>query len=101
MTLPEATPVHEAAQLQRDLARAEIRPFAWVVNQSLVPLTVTDPVLTRRRANEARYHREVLELATRVALVPWFQPGKDQRFDLLADTARFRAPDALAEGGSI
>jgi hypothetical protein len=30
VTLPEATPVHEAAQLQEDLVRAGIRPFAWV-----------------------------------------------------------------------
>jgi arsenite-transporting ATPase len=34
VTLPEATPVHEAAQLQADLRRAGIEPFAWVVNQS-------------------------------------------------------------------
>ena len=94
VTLPEATPVHEAAQLQRDLARAEIRPFAWVVNQSLLPLTVTDPVLIRRRANEARFHREVCELAPRVVLVPWFEPGKDQRLDLLSPTARFHGPEA-------
>jgi arsenite-transporting ATPase len=74
VTLPEATPVHEAAQLQRDLARAEIRPFAWVINQSLVPLAVTDPVLVRRRAAEGRYHAEVQALAARVALVPWTSP---------------------------
>ena len=35
VTLPEATPVHEAASLQRDLLRAGITPFAWVINQSL------------------------------------------------------------------
>src|SRR5690606_13843447 len=45
VTLPEATPVHEAAALQRDLRRAEIEPYAWVINQSLSPLAVTDPVL--------------------------------------------------------
>ncbi len=44
VTLPEATPVHEAASLQRDLERAQIRPFAWVINQSFSPLSVTDPV---------------------------------------------------------
>lgn len=71
VTLPEATPVHEAAALQRDLARAGIHPFAWVVNQSLRPLAVTDPVLMRRRANEARFHAEVAALAARVAVVPW------------------------------
>ena len=59
VTLPEATPVHEAAALQRDLERAEIRPFAWVIDQSLSPLPVSDPVLRQRRAQEARYLREV------------------------------------------
>ncbi|MCE9572146.1 MAG: arsenical pump-driving ATPase [Deltaproteobacteria bacterium] len=84
VTLPEATPVHEAAQLQRDLARAEIHPFAWVVNQSLVPLTVTDPVLVRRRAAEGRFHAEVAALATRVALVPWEAGETQLRRDLAA-----------------
>ncbi len=70
VTLPEATPVHEAAALQRDLARAEITPFAWVLNQCLTPLSVSDPVLRQRRANEARYLREVSQLSARVALIP-------------------------------
>ncbi|MFO0757880.1 MAG: arsenical pump-driving ATPase [Byssovorax sp.] len=71
VTLPEATPVHEAAQLERDLGRAEIHPFAWVVNQCLTPLSVTDPVLVHRRANEARYLREVASRSSRTAIVPW------------------------------
>ena len=61
VTLPEATPVHEAAKLQDDLQRAGIAPFAWVINQSLTPLAVTDPVLVSRRAHEARYLREVVD----------------------------------------
>lgn len=92
VTLPEATPVHEAAALQRDLERAEIRPFAWVINQSLLPLTVTDPVLVRRRANEVRFHAEVCALAPRVAVVPWATPATSQaRLDLLS-TASAVAP---------
>jgi arsenite-transporting ATPase len=75
VTLPEATPVHEAEALQRDLARAEIRPFAWIVNQSLTPLALRDPVLTQRRAHEARWLREVRSMSTRVALVPWHIEG--------------------------
>lgn len=71
VTLPEATPVHEAAQLQHDLARAGITPFAWVINQSLTPLTVHDPVLSSRRRQERRYLDEVHKLATRVAIAPW------------------------------
>jgi arsenite-transporting ATPase len=87
VTLPEATPVHEAAALQRDLLRAEIRPFAWVVNQSLVPLAIEDGVLVRRRANEVRFHEEVRDLAARVVLVPWSDPQGRQRLDLARTTA--------------
>ena len=36
VTLPEATPVHEAAALQQDLRRAQIEPYAWIINQSLI-----------------------------------------------------------------
>lgn len=72
VTLPEATPVHEAAQLQRDLRRAEIEPYAWVINQCLAKLTVTDPVLRGRQIHEAKYIREVIEeYAARTALIPW------------------------------
>jgi arsenite-transporting ATPase len=72
VTLPEATPVHEAARLQADLARAEIHPFAWVINQALTPVATRDPVLMQRQANEQEYIREVVDQrATRVALIPW------------------------------
>jgi arsenite-transporting ATPase len=72
VTLPEATPVHEAVRLQRDLERAGITPFAWIVNQSLGPLTLRDPVLVARRRNEWPYIEEVrAKHASRVALVPW------------------------------
>lgn len=72
VTLPEATPVHEAAELQRDLRRAEIEPYAWVINQSLSPLNLTDPLLSERQRNEARYINEVVQqLAIRTALISW------------------------------
>jgi arsenite-transporting ATPase len=72
VTLPEATPVHEAAALQRDLRRAEIEPYAWVVNQSLSPLVVTDPGLRGRRNHELTYIREVVqEQSQRTVLIPW------------------------------
>jgi arsenite-transporting ATPase len=71
VTLPEATPIHEAMQLERDLARAGIHPRAWVINQSLMPLRVTDPVLRARRRQEVRYISEVRAHAGRVLLEPW------------------------------
>lgn len=72
VTLPEATPVHEAASLQRDLRRAGIEPFAWVMNQVLSPLHITDTVLKKKQEYERRYLREVCEqLAERVVMIPW------------------------------
>lgn len=57
--------------MKRDLARADIRPFAWVVNQSLTPLDVTDPVLLSRRAHEATHLKELAGHASRIVLEPW------------------------------
>jgi arsenite-transporting ATPase len=71
VTLPEATPIHEAMQLERDLARADITPFAWVVNQSLTPLNVIDPVLRARRNHEAAHLRELATHGKRTVLEPW------------------------------
>jgi arsenite-transporting ATPase len=72
VTLPEATPVHEAAALQEDLRRARIEPFAWVINQSLLNSGSCDPLLQRREASEHRYLREVVEKqAKRTAWLPW------------------------------
>ncbi|MBS0205066.1 MAG: arsenical pump-driving ATPase [Planctomycetes bacterium] len=92
VTLPEATPVHEAAQLQRDLRRAGIEPYAWVINQSLVPLTVTDPVLRGRQIQEVKFIREVLaEYAHQTAIIPWqIDPpvGYQSLKQLIGSTAR-------------
>jgi arsenite-transporting ATPase len=72
VTLPEATPVHEAAALQDDLRRAQIEPFAWVINQSFAESGSRDPLLVARGADELPYIREVAEqLAKRTAIVPW------------------------------
>jgi len=73
VTLPEATPVHEAERLQGDLARAGIAPYAWVINQSLLASGTTDPLLAQRGQYEIPFIRRVAdELAPRSALVPWF-----------------------------
>ncbi len=72
VALPEATPVHEAAQLQRDLRRAGIEPFAWVINQCFTPLQVSDPLLVQRRLQEAKYIGEVVrEYSKRTAMIAW------------------------------
>ena len=72
VTLPEATPVHEAAALQEDLRRAGIEPFAWVINQTFAKSGSHDPLLVARGHGEAPYIREVVEnFSKRTALVPW------------------------------
>jgi arsenite/tail-anchored protein-transporting ATPase len=100
VTLPEATPVHEAAQLQEDLVRAGIRPFAWVVNQSLSPLPVTDPVLLARQHHEGAYIREVVrQRASRTAIVPWLAeaPVGAESLAAVVRGARNGNPDRAAK----
>lgn len=72
VTLPESTPIHEASRLQDDLRRAEIEPFAWVVNQCLTPLETRDPLLRERQASERPFLETVqTALARRGALLAW------------------------------
>jgi arsenite-transporting ATPase len=71
VTLPEATPVHEALALQADLRRAGIEPAGWIINQSLAPLSVSDPVLAQRRIREFRYIVEVEHQSAATWLAPW------------------------------
>ena len=71
VTLPEATPVHEALTLQKDLRRAGIEPAGWIINQSLAPLTVADPILDQRRTREFRYIEEVVREGLPTFLIPW------------------------------
>jgi len=77
VTLPEATPVHEASALQEDLRRADIEPFAWIINQCFSRIQVSDPVLLGRQAQESRYIGEVHSLSKRLYLVPWMPNGYD------------------------
>ena len=72
VTLPEATPVHEASRLQSDLRRAGIEPYAWVINQSLLASGTLNPILMERGAYEVPYIKLVTEtLSARCALIPW------------------------------
>ena len=52
VTLPETTPVSEAAALQDDLRRADIDPYAWVINRSLAAAGTSDPLLVKRIERE-------------------------------------------------
>lgn len=71
VTLAETTPVLEAANLQADLRRAGIEPWAWVVNSSVAATTVHSPLLRQRAANELREIEDVADkYAPRYAVVP-------------------------------
>jgi arsenite-transporting ATPase len=70
VTLPETTPVLEALTLSEDLARAQITPWAWVVNQSLAAARPTSPLLRRRAALETELIARVGLVAPRLAVVP-------------------------------
>ena len=86
VTLPEATPVHEAAALQADLRRAQIEPFAWVINQSFAGSGSHDPMLMARGGGEIQYIREVAEQHSKcTALVPWVteEPAGPERLQQL------------------
>jgi arsenite-transporting ATPase len=61
ITLPEMTPVQEARQLERDLERAGISTYAWIINQTLAPLDVTDSLLRARRYGEFQYISQVMD----------------------------------------
>ena len=92
ITLPEATPVHEAAALQTDLRRAGIEPFAWVINQSLLFSGSRDALLVQRAEAERRYVTEVVEQhARRTAWVPWM-PAEPVGPDALLSLAEINAP---------
>ncbi|OZG42653.1 arsenical pump-driving ATPase [Aeromonas sp. A35_P] len=71
VTLPEPTPVQEAANLQADLRRAGIEPWAWLINHSLQQAAVRSPLL-QLRAERQLPHVEAVERqhASRYAVVP-------------------------------
>ncbi|WP_269319969.1 MULTISPECIES: arsenical pump-driving ATPase [unclassified Microbacterium] len=70
VTLPESTPVLEAAALQDDLGRAGIRPWAWVVNDSVAAAHPRLPFLRARGRAEREQIAKVRTLAPQVAIVP-------------------------------
>ncbi|WP_332705915.1 arsenical pump-driving ATPase [Plesiomonas shigelloides] len=71
VTLPEPTPVQEAANLQADLRRAGIEPWAWIVNHVLHTEQVRSPLLVQR-AHRQQPHIDAVKYlhAHRYAVVP-------------------------------
>ena len=72
VTLPEVTPVSQAAALQDDLRRANIEPYAWVLNKSVIAAGTTDPLLAARLAGERKQMERLSSgLAKRIFILPW------------------------------
>ncbi|WP_454740565.1 arsenical pump-driving ATPase [Citrobacter freundii] len=85
VTLAETTPVLEAANLQQDLRRAGIEPWAWVVNNSLAAAEPSSPLLKTRANRERPLISDVKELyAKRIALTA-LQSEEPVGIDLLED----------------
>jgi len=71
VTLAETTPVLEAANLQDDLRRAGIEPWAWVINNSIAATQVQSSLLRQRANNELREIDAIAhQYARRYAVVP-------------------------------
>jgi arsenite-transporting ATPase len=72
VTLPEVTPVSQAAALQEDLRRAGIEPYAWVLNKSVLAAGTRDPLLAARLAGERKQMKRMAGgLARRTFTLPW------------------------------
>jgi arsenite-transporting ATPase len=72
VTLPEVTPVSQASALQDDLRRAQIEPWAWIINKSVAATGTTDPLLQARLAGELRQTERIAKgLARRTFVLPW------------------------------
>ena len=97
VTLPETTPVLEASALQDDLRRAQIEPFAWIINGSLAAAQPRDPVLRARAAAEIPQIQKVKELAKRVVLIP-FQAEEPIGVERLNSLAAGVAEHSAASG---
>ena len=70
VTAPEPTPVSEAEQLQNDLLRAGIHPWAWIVNNSIAAAQPQSPLTQRRARNNSTSSTASEGLAPRLAAIP-------------------------------
>ena len=90
VTLAETTPVLEAANLQVDLRRAGIEPWAWVINNSIAATTVHSRLLRQRADNELHEIERVATIhAHRYAVVPLLKEepvGVERLLELSVDS---------------
>ncbi|MEO6353265.1 MAG: arsenical pump-driving ATPase [Burkholderiaceae bacterium] len=94
VALAETTPVLEAANLQDDLRRAGIEPWAWIVNNSVAAAQPHSPLLRQRAHDELREIDAVASrYAKRYAVVPLLKK-EPVGVDLLLELSRHIAPGA-------
>lgn len=99
VTLPETTPVSEAAALQEDLRRARIEPYGWVINKAMTGTATTDPLLvSRQRGEAAQIARVARGLAARSYLVG-FQPEPPVGVESLRTLVKPSPPAASRPSG--
>jgi arsenite-transporting ATPase len=98
VTLPEVTPVSQAAALQEDLRRAGIEPYAWVLNKSVLAAGTRDPLLAARLAGERKQLERMSKgLAVRIYTLPWLTHppiGFTELSKLVIENARTHAVNA-------
>ena len=91
VTLPEVTPVSQAAALQDDLRRARIEPYAWVLNKSVLAAGTHDPLLQARLGGECKQIKRLTAgLARQLYGLPWLAVppvGLDELSKLVRATA--------------
>ncbi|PLY09473.1 MAG: hypothetical protein C0626_10890 [Arcobacter sp.] len=72
VTLAEATPTHEAKDLQEDLKRAGIIPYAWIINRSFSLTNSSNNLLCQKALNELKYIDEIKkELSSKTLIEAW------------------------------
>jgi arsenite-transporting ATPase len=78
IALPETTPMREADALQKDLKRAGIVPYGWVINQCLSAVkNIKDPLLLKRASNEESIFKNIKEnLTSRTYILPYIPEEK-------------------------
>jgi arsenite-transporting ATPase len=92
VTLAETTPVSQASALQEDLRRANIEPYAWIINKSLLAAGTHDSLLQKRLMGERKQIDRVRgTMAKRLFFVPW-QASPPIGVPALQELAHDRAP---------
>jgi arsenite-transporting ATPase len=90
VTLAEKTPVLEAANLQADLRRAGIEPWAWVINNSVAATKTTSSLLHQRALNElVEINSVAQQYSKRYAVVPMLKDepvGVDRLLELAGNS---------------